>query len=223
MAIVTATFAETLPCADCSGLITTLSLWPDSIYRMRGWYGGEGRSHVVSVGRWQSDGSAPGLEADRSVFLGGDDTLRLLDTRGNPIDSSMPLHLACPDTTNVIVDIGEFADNLTYLAEIWLFVSVGRGWYCRCRRRWSISGSGVQWRKPDCLRVRECGSAWRAVSSGSNDYGRKESRWLRSQRVRRPSQRRGLSLEHCAIGMTPAAATVATIQNHERSDRLRQQ
>jgi len=119
--IAPATYTGTLPCADCSGLLTTLSVWPDSVYRLRETYDGKSKTPFVRAGRWQFDGRTLTLEADTGVVgrwsLVHGDTLRMLDLAGNPIDSPMPMHLTRTDALDAVSDMATFVGTFVYWAD----------------------------------------------------------------------------------------------------------
>lgn len=116
-----ASYAGTLPCADCSGLLTTLSLWPDSVYRLRETYEGKSRTPFVRTGRWQFDGQRLTLEGDTGVVgrwsLSHGDTLRMLDQAGQAIDSPLPMHLIRTDALDAVSDLGRFVGTFVYWAD----------------------------------------------------------------------------------------------------------
>jgi heat shock protein HslJ len=97
-----ATWAGTLPCADCPGRRVTLTLQPDSTWRMRTVYveAEAGRDRAVTdAGRWSrsTDGRRLALVDDREVMLlevVAADRLRLLDREGRPIATTHNVELA---------------------------------------------------------------------------------------------------------------------------------
>jgi copper homeostasis protein (lipoprotein) len=96
-----AAYAGTLPCADCSGIETTLALHPDGSYRLRALYLGKDAPNVfVSVGRWgyRAD-SIPrvtlfAMAGDRHFALTDALTLTALSTEGTPIAGDAPTSLS---------------------------------------------------------------------------------------------------------------------------------
>jgi len=119
--IAPATYTGTLPCADCSGLITTLTVWPDSVYRLRETYDGKSKTPNVRMGRWQFDGRTLTLEGDTGVVgrwasLNGD-TLRMLDQSGQPIDSPMPLHLLRTEALDPVSESATYVGTFVYWAD----------------------------------------------------------------------------------------------------------
>jgi copper homeostasis protein (lipoprotein) len=87
-----ATYTGRLPCADCPGIRLTVTLLPDSTYRLRQVY--EERPAVYhQVGRWSVDEKGTrlilvsGASPAQRFQIVGLDSLRLLDSEGNPIKS----------------------------------------------------------------------------------------------------------------------------------------
>jgi copper homeostasis protein (lipoprotein) len=97
-----ATYAGTLPCADCAGQQIVLTLFADQSFRMHTRYLGVRAGHTQEVrdlGRWGNiDAGTLELRGGRDAPLrfspqpGG--ALRLLDTRGLPIASTLNYELA---------------------------------------------------------------------------------------------------------------------------------
>lgn len=92
------TYAGTLPCADCEGITTVLTLTADGYYRIIESYQGhpnasdpyasfsaEGRFH------WLQDGSRIQLDkaGDYRLYFIGEDHIRVLDSDGKPIDGAL--------------------------------------------------------------------------------------------------------------------------------------
>jgi copper homeostasis protein (lipoprotein) len=93
-----ATFAGTLPCADCPGIRYQLNLFPDRTFELRTSYL-ERDAISDDVGRWAlaSDGSAivlRGASGMSRMFSARDrDTLTLLDAQGEAFDSKLDYDL----------------------------------------------------------------------------------------------------------------------------------
>ncbi|BAH40863.1 MAG TPA: hypothetical protein DGD08_17715 [Gemmatimonas aurantiaca] len=119
--IAPATYNGTLPCADCSGLITTLTVWPDSLYRLRETYDGKSKTPFVRMGRYQFDGKTLTLEGDTGVVgrwaLMPGDSLRMLDQAGQPIDSPMPMSLRRADGMDPISESAVYVGSFVYWAD----------------------------------------------------------------------------------------------------------
>jgi copper homeostasis protein (lipoprotein) len=127
-----ATYRGTLPCADCSGVATTLTLWPDSLYRLRQHYTAGARDSVhLSMGRWRFDAGTLSLETDNGVPVlwerRGDDTLRLLDPSGRPVQSDQPHHVTRADSLDAIRDRGEWVGTFMLMADAPTFRECGSG------------------------------------------------------------------------------------------------
>lgn len=129
--IAPATYAGTLPCADCQGIVTTLTLWPDTVYRLREVYEGKGGQPFVSMGRWRVDARTLSLETDsgmpRLYSRVGDDTLRLLDLQGKPIVSALNYALVRAAAMDSIGDVAEYAGTFVYMADAPMFRECGSG------------------------------------------------------------------------------------------------
>jgi len=95
-----ATFAGTLPCADCPGIRYALNLFPDHVYHLREEYLGEPAKAFDDIGRWglSSDGTQLVLHGGREALvrfvLKDPDRLRRLDLEGREIDSILNYDLA---------------------------------------------------------------------------------------------------------------------------------
>lgn len=91
-----------LPCADCAGLVTTMTLRPDGTYqRDAAWLGtgGAGDTVAVDVGRWQWDPDTRRIrligssDAPAWFAMGADGHLTQLDLLGQPITSALSYDL----------------------------------------------------------------------------------------------------------------------------------
>ena len=93
-----ATFAGTLPCADCPGIDYQLDLYPDQVFFLRMVYQDRDVS-ADDIGRWvvSADGRILILEGSRDqsqmLAIAGPDTLRLLGADGEPIVSTLNFDL----------------------------------------------------------------------------------------------------------------------------------
>src|SRR5262245_40061577 len=94
-----ATYIGRLRCADRPGIQLTLTLLSDSTFRLRQAY--QERPTVVhQLGRWSVDQTRTQLTLDGGSAptyrfqIVGADSLRLLDSQGNPVQSSLNYTLA---------------------------------------------------------------------------------------------------------------------------------
>lgn len=118
-------FSGTLPCADCAGIRTTLTLLPDSTYRLRRVYLDRGTAHgdtlFVALGRWQQAAddrvALSGADGVEQFRLRSTDTLRMLDRSGTDIVSDLPYELARTASVDPIRDEARFVGAFTYLAD----------------------------------------------------------------------------------------------------------
>ncbi len=86
-----AEFEGTLPCADCPGIITTLTLYPDQTYQLQTVYI-DRDSSFTSKGSWKYNTNPPRYELiddGQQYQILNNDTLEALDQDGNPIESSL--------------------------------------------------------------------------------------------------------------------------------------
>lgn len=86
-----AEFEGTLPCADCPGIITTLTLYPDQTYQLDTVYI-DRDSSFTSKGSWKYDTNPPRyvlIDDGQQYQILNNDTLEALDQDGNPIESSL--------------------------------------------------------------------------------------------------------------------------------------
>ena len=101
---VPATFAGVMPCADCAGVAQTLTLRADGLYRLRRTYLGKPDGPFSELGHWKQNAAGTLLmlrgETDTLLFAvlpsgseGEGTLLRLLDRRGQPIESDADLAL----------------------------------------------------------------------------------------------------------------------------------
>jgi copper homeostasis protein (lipoprotein) len=87
-------FAGTLPCADCSGIDTGLTLLPDNTYTIsETLVGKEGKREESGMWKASDDGKRLQLAAEdsenaRYFAIVSPDELRMLDQSGNPIADS---------------------------------------------------------------------------------------------------------------------------------------
>ena len=116
-----ATFRGDLPCADCEGIRHHLDLWPDQVFHLRREW--RGRDLVRDdIGRWRTDPARQTLmlrsggEMALQFEIKSPDRLRLLDTRGAPIVSTLPYDLAGAPLAPTELRLA-LAGEMTYLAD----------------------------------------------------------------------------------------------------------
>jgi copper homeostasis protein (lipoprotein) len=91
------TFAGTLPCADCSGIDTSISLKPDGSYTVHETYQGK-QGGFDGDGTWTAEENGKRIrldpnsksEQDRLFAVKSKDEIETLDMEGKPITSSAP-------------------------------------------------------------------------------------------------------------------------------------
>lgn len=90
------TYEGTLPCADCEGIQTTLTLDADKSFKLEEAYLGEDDSPFVTEGAWAVDNAGkitlePSDDSDESRYyeVVSENELRMLDRTGNKIESEL--------------------------------------------------------------------------------------------------------------------------------------
>lgn len=123
-------FSGTLPCADCSGIETTVALFPDTTFRLREQSTGKPGDAQVSMGRWAHDGATltlDGLGRTLRFAVAGEDTLRLLDQGGKPIAGSAPVTLVRADRMNALREPVTYTGTFGVMADGATFRECGSG------------------------------------------------------------------------------------------------
>ncbi len=123
-------YSGTLPCADCSGIATTVALFSDTTFRLREQYEGKSGAPVVSMGRWTHDGTTltlDGLGRTLRFVVKGEDTLSLLDQGGQPIAGSAPVTLVRADSMDALREAAPYTGTFTYEADAPSFRECGSG------------------------------------------------------------------------------------------------
>lgn len=84
-------YADTLPCADCPGILTQLELRDDSTYVLREQYIERDSIPYGTIGTWTVGGNRLTLRTSGTPMLWAQDGdgLRKLDADGKPIDSAL--------------------------------------------------------------------------------------------------------------------------------------
>ncbi len=89
-------YTGTLPCADCSGMLTSIALNKDETYEMRTRYEGKSTEIMASRGtyQWNAQGSTITLKEEGSnqpadQYKVGENTLTKLDLSGKPITGNL--------------------------------------------------------------------------------------------------------------------------------------
>lgn len=91
------TFSGTLPCADCPGIDTTVTLKPDGTYTLREVYQGKADS-FDGDGTWTAEENGKRVrldpnsksEQDRVFAVKSNDEIESLDLEGKPLATSTP-------------------------------------------------------------------------------------------------------------------------------------
>lgn len=117
-----ATFAGTLPCADCPGVRHRLNLWPDGVFHLQRTWLARGGS-ASDIGRWRKDPARDAILLHRArgmplqFSVEGPRTLRRLDAQGGFIESELPYELTSDGSlTPLELDLS-LRGMFTYLAD----------------------------------------------------------------------------------------------------------
>jgi copper homeostasis protein (lipoprotein) len=125
-----ATFAGSLPCADCEGIDTTLTLEADFRYRLRSRYLGKapGADTFVEVGRFAiSDAGTRlalhgGSDGPAVFAIQGKGRLARLDVGGQASNSALNYTLARTSDIDPVAEPGQRLGLFTYIADAASFV-----------------------------------------------------------------------------------------------------
>lgn len=112
-------FNGVVPCADCSGIETTLRLGNDGTYILREVYLKTGYENepFVETGRWAAKDQKITLtskEGNKSYFQMKGDDLDMLDTEGQPIQSELNYKLEKVKPTQLAGEYRYFADSAVF-------------------------------------------------------------------------------------------------------------
>jgi copper homeostasis protein (lipoprotein) len=116
------TYTGAPPCADCPGIQLTVTLLPDSTFRLRQVYQ-ERTARFHSLGRWsvEENGSRlvlrGGTPAPQLFEIVGADSLRPLDAQGRPIQSQQSYALARAPEVDPVRDTMQLRGTYTYMAD----------------------------------------------------------------------------------------------------------
>lgn len=88
------TYSGTVPCADCEGIATRLTINDDGTYVLQTQYLGKSDELLVKEGAfsWKEDGNhivLQGIESGPSIYQVGENHLRQRDMQGNPITGEL--------------------------------------------------------------------------------------------------------------------------------------
>jgi copper homeostasis protein (lipoprotein) len=140
-----ASYAGTLPCADCAGQQIVLTLFADQSFRMRTRYLGDRLGmelEVHELGRWaRTDAGTIELRGGReapmrfSPTAGG--ALRLLDTQGRPIVSTLDYELQRQAEVDRVNGPMRLRGMYAYMADAAVLTE------CLSGKRWPVSTQGA--------------------------------------------------------------------------------
>jgi copper homeostasis protein (lipoprotein) len=129
-------WAGVLPCADCSGIRTSIEFRPDSIYVMRSEYLGTKRSRdtiAVELGRWNvvANGQRVQLSGNGATarqYVIAVRGLRMLDLSGNEIETSANVTLERQDQVTPINDVFHVRGMYRHMADAGTLEECRSGW-----------------------------------------------------------------------------------------------
>jgi copper homeostasis protein (lipoprotein) len=128
-----ATFAGTLPCADCPGIYYQLNLFPDRTFVARSTYR-ERDAAIDDIGRWvlSSDGRVVVMKGanDRPVMFAirDDDTLVMLDAEGDEIESTLDYAIRRSGSMELVEPRLNLSGMYRYDADAGMFMECMTGW-----------------------------------------------------------------------------------------------
>lgn len=137
-----ATYIGRVPCADCPGIRLTVTLLPDSTFRVRQVY--EDRKAVFySLGRWSVEEHGTrlllngGAKREQRFQIDGADSLRMLDSVGRPIHSLLSYSLFRTVRVDPVRDTMRLRGTYTYMAD------AGRFTECLSGSRFPVAQVGA--------------------------------------------------------------------------------
>ncbi len=125
-----ASFAGALPCADCPGILQTLTLRGDGLYRLRRVYQEKPNGLFAEAGGWKITDNVLRLNngTETSLFaILDNDTLRQLDTAGQPIKSPADLDLRRNSEVDPLNDSVQWYGEFQYMADAATFTECASG------------------------------------------------------------------------------------------------
>lgn len=125
-----------LPCADCAGIETTITLAPDGTYRRQGVYRGTrggGDTILTDIGRWTHRDAGTHLtlrgsiDAPDQFAVEADGALQMLDLEGQPIVSALNYRLTAIAEPLTITHPSRLVAAFQYMADAASAVECGSG------------------------------------------------------------------------------------------------
>ena len=139
---VPATYTGRAPCADCPGIRLTVTLLPDSTFRLRQVY--EDRKAVAyALGRWsiEENGTrlllSSGAKRQQRFQIVGADSLHMIDSLGRPIQSLLDYSLVRAAAVDPVSDTMRLRGTYTYMAD------AGRFTECLSRSAFPVAQVGA--------------------------------------------------------------------------------
>jgi uncharacterized lipoprotein YbaY/heat shock protein HslJ/uncharacterized lipoprotein NlpE involved in copper resistance len=134
-----ATFSGTLPCADCPGVLQTLTLRGDGLYRLRRVYQDKPNGLFSEAGGWKIADNVLHLNngTETSLFaIIADDILRPLDSAGQSIKTPANLDLRRASDVDPLNDSVKWRGEFIYMADAATFTD------CASGLRWPVAMTG---------------------------------------------------------------------------------
>lgn len=131
-----ASWVGDIPCADCKGIRTTVTLYPDGTFRSEGIYletHGTGDTVFTDLGRWTHAESATRIllrgasGAPAQFAVDPDGSLRMLDLQGQTIASKLSYQLSGTMAPVSITHPTRLVGAFTYMADAAILVECGSG------------------------------------------------------------------------------------------------
>jgi copper homeostasis protein (lipoprotein) len=131
-----ASWVGEIPCADCAGIRTTLTLYPDGTFRTEGVYlgtGGKGDTTLTEIGRWTHSDSTTRVALRGSTGLAEyyavepDGALTKLDRQGQRIAGELNYSLTAVSRPVDITHPTRLIAAFTYMADAASIVECGNG------------------------------------------------------------------------------------------------
>ncbi|MCA8832138.1 copper resistance protein NlpE N-terminal domain-containing protein [Hymenobacter pini] len=124
-------YADTVPCNDCQGIATRLTLKPDSLYELQELYIGRTSPVNYRRGPWRVRGQVVTLEPSgndpvRRYQVATGRMLQLLDANGKPLPT-FDLRYRSDGNLSEVGTRREFTGKYTYMADAAMFEECGSG------------------------------------------------------------------------------------------------
>ncbi|UPL49477.1 copper resistance protein NlpE [Hymenobacter sublimis] len=138
-------YADTMPCNDCQGIATRLTLRPDSLYELQEAYLGRTSPVNYRRGPWRVRGQVVTLEPSgndpvRRYSVEADQSLRLLDATGKPMQATgqdYTLNRTANSDLSAAGTRREFTGKFTYQSDAASLIE------CGSDKRYTVAPAGL--------------------------------------------------------------------------------